>query len=145
MIQRTEHELGKTVCQRRTHDDLSAVMTFGEACDFLGTASDDDVFVVGDAQLFKGIAQRPHLAFSIFALEGVTLSTIAPTLPKMIAARCCLGGSDRDARAMTTALSPLNMMLTRMIWARAIRKTEVVSMSMGTMGSVWSAQAGLNA
>src|SRR6478736_9413278 len=48
---------------------------------------------------------------------------IAPTLPKMMAFFCWCAGSERQASAITTALSPDSTMLIRMIWERASQNT----------------------
>src|SRR4051794_37333518 len=61
----------------------------------------------------------------------------------MIACFCCLRGSERAARAITTALSPDRMTLTPMIFARPIQKaceTSSSSMRRGIVhaGRQWS-------
>ena len=58
----------------------------------------------------------------------IRITTAAPE-PQSTAAFCCLGGSERAASAITTALSPDRMMLTPMIFSRPIQKACVVSSS----------------
>src|SRR5262249_21299045 len=58
-----------------------------------------------------------------------TRSTIAAAEPQMMACFCCLRGSERAARAMTTALSPERMTLTPMIFSRPIQNACVRSSS----------------
>ena len=51
--------------------------------------------------------------------------TIAAPLPQKMAFFCCCGGSERAARAITTALSPDSMMLIQMILSRPTQKAAV--------------------
>ena len=46
-------------------------------------------------------------------------STTAAPAPRIMPQKRCRGGSERQASAMTTALSPDSMMLTPMIWPTA--------------------------
>jgi hypothetical protein len=55
-----------------------------------------------------------------------TKITIAATLPQIIANFCWALGSVRDARAITTALSPDNKIFVRMIDPKANQKLPVV-------------------
>src|SRR5215510_15667126 len=57
-------------------------------------------------------------------------STIAPALPITMAGVWCFFCRLRHASAMTSALSPDRMMLTRMIWARPLQKAGVSSIPM---------------
>src|SRR4029453_546705 len=52
----------------------------------------------------------------------IRITTAAP-LPQITACRCCLGGSERAASAMTTALSPDRTMLTPMICISATQNS----------------------
>jgi hypothetical protein len=61
-----------------------------------------------------------------------TRRTIAPKRPNSMACFCCLGGRARLAMAMTTALSPLSMMLIIMIWPSVTQKNDVPSISIPT-------------
>ena len=49
------------------------------------------------------------------------IATAAP-LPQATAIFCCLGGRERAASAITTALSPDNTMLIQMIFSNGIQK-----------------------
>src|SRR3954471_15764029 len=69
-----------------------------------------------------------------------TRSTIAAAEPQMIACFCCLRGSERAARAITTALSPERMTLTPMIFARPIQKACETSSSSMRRGIVHGAR-----
>src|SRR3954468_23566430 len=55
---------------------------------------------------------------------------MAPTEPNTMAFFCWCAGRDRQASAMTTALSPDRTMLIRMIWDRAIQNTGSVRKAM---------------
>src|SRR5262245_4357345 len=56
-------------------------------------------------------------------------STTAAPAPQKIACFCCLGGSERAASAITTALSPERTMLTPMIFSRPTQNAWVASSS----------------
>ena len=57
-------------------------------------------------------------------------STTAAPEPNWMALRCCSGGSDRAASAMTTALSPESTMLMPMTSSKPIQNAELDSNSM---------------
>ena len=59
--------------------------------------------------------------------------TTAAPAPHRIASFCCLGGSDRAASAITTALSPDSTMLTPMIFARPTQNVWVIHSSIGLL------------
>jgi hypothetical protein len=61
--------------------------------------------------------------------------TIAAPEPQKMAIFCCLAGSPRAARAMTTALSPERTMFTPMILRRAVQNSGSVIPMNGIRGA----------
>ena len=60
------------------------------------------------------------------------MTTAAP-LPQRTACFCCLGGSERAASAITTALSPDSTMLTPMICSSATQKAASVKVMVASL------------
>ncbi len=64
-------------------------------------------------------------------LVWIGVKLIAPAVPHRMPWVRCLGGSLRQASAMTTALSPPSRMSIRMIWPTATQNSGVMNCSMG--------------
>ena len=60
------------------------------------------------------------MIWAMMTVKKMRSSTAAPAPSRMPQNRCC-GGSERQASAMTTALSPDRRMLIQMIWPTAIQ------------------------
>ncbi len=64
------------------------------------------------------------MIWAMMTVNKMRSSTAAPA-PSRMPQKRCFGGSDRQASAMTTALSPDSRMLIQMIWPTATQKAGV--------------------
>ena len=111
--------MSATVTSQTARHSVSPALTLSEPCSSLGTIS---LMAIHRSRrppisLRNGIS----ITCAITMVKMTRNSTAAPA-PSRMPQKRCRGGSERQASAITTALSPESRMLIQMIWPTATQK-----------------------
>ena len=104
--------MSATVTSQTARQSVSPALTLSSPCSSLGTTS----LTAIQSSSTPPISLRNAIAMicAMMTVKKMRSSTAAPA-PSRIPQKRCFGGSERQASAMTTALSPESRMLIQMI------------------------------
>ena len=115
--------MSATVTSHTARHSVSPALTLSSPCSSDGTISLMAIHSsrMPPTSLRNGIS----ITCAITMVKTMRSSTAAPA-PSKIPQKRCFGGSERQASAITTALSPESRMLIQMIWPTATQKAHCV-------------------